>query len=214
MNRVTQKTVPASASGAAGYSVFYGYDMRDAQIYARFGSTSGAGVTNSYDGFGRLMSSSNNVGGTARALSYLYDTGSRRTRLTFPDGTYFSYEHDPAGRLTTIRDSSGAAVSAFSYNNMGRPTSQAVSGATTNYGYDSLFRLSSLGHDLAGVGADQSLTFAYNAASQILTRTASNDAYAYVSLQGAHLLADAGAVFADRSRRIRRPGQSLRLCGE
>lgn len=179
VNRITQKTVPTSASGAAGYSVFYGYDMRDAQTFARFGSTSGAGITNSYDGFGRLASSSNNVGGTARTLSYQYDAGSRRTRLTYPDGTYFSYEHDPAGRLATIRDVSGAAVATFAYNSIGRPTSQAVSGTTTSYGYDSLFRLASLGHDLAGTAADQSLTFAYNPASQIVTRTASNDAYAY-----------------------------------
>ncbi len=48
----------------------------------------------------------------------------------------------------------------------------------TSYGYDGIFRLASLGHDLAGTAADQTLTFGYNPASQIVMRTASNDNYA------------------------------------
>lgn len=33
-------------------------------------------------------------------------------------------------------------------------------------------------HDLTGTATDQCLTFGYNPASQIITRTSSNDAYA------------------------------------
>jgi len=47
-----------------------------------------------------------------------------------------------------------------------------------SYSYDPVSRLSGLGHDLAGTGSDQGLTFAYNPASQIVTRTSANDAYA------------------------------------
>ena len=39
-------------------------------------------------------------------------------------------------------------------------------------------RLASLSHDLAGTGGDQSYGFSYNTASQIVSRTGSNDAYA------------------------------------
>ena len=39
-------------------------------------------------------------------------------------------------------------------------------------------RLQGLAHDLAGTASDQNLTFAYNPASQIVTRTMSNTAYA------------------------------------
>jgi RHS repeat-associated protein len=47
-----------------------------------------------------------------------------------------------------------------------------------HYGYDSASRLSSLGYNLAGTAADQSLGFAYNPALQIVSRTSANDAYA------------------------------------
>jgi hypothetical protein len=53
-NRVRSKTVPVSTSGAAGYSVWYGYDVRGLQTFARFGSITGTGVTNQYDAFGWL----------------------------------------------------------------------------------------------------------------------------------------------------------------
>jgi hypothetical protein len=39
-------------------------------------------------------------------------------------------------------------------------------------------RLETLSHDLAGTGADQSLGFGYNPASQIVSRTSANDGYA------------------------------------
>src|SRR3954463_5222019 len=51
LDRLRIKTAPASASGAAGYSVFYGYDVRGLQSWARFGSDTGPGIANSYDGF-------------------------------------------------------------------------------------------------------------------------------------------------------------------
>ena len=44
--------------------------------------------------------------------------------------------------------------------------------------YDAISRLSTLTNNLAGTLADQTLTFGYNPASQIITRTESNDAYA------------------------------------
>lgn len=44
--------------------------------------------------------------------------------------------------------------------------------------YDPISRLSVLTHNLSGTTAEQTLTFGYNPASQIITRTESNDAYA------------------------------------
>jgi RHS repeat-associated protein len=49
-------------------------------------------------------------------------------------------------------------------------------------------RLASLVHDLAGTAADQTAGYAYNPASQIVTRTGSNDAYA-APPEAAHSLA-------------------------
>jgi RHS repeat-associated protein len=60
-----------------------------------------------------------------------------------------------------------------------------------HYGYDAVSRLQTLSHDLAGGNADHVLGFGYNAASQIASRTASNDAYAWT---GAYNVARSYAV--------------------
>ena len=149
----------------------YGYDVQDLQLFARFGSTSGAGITNSYDGFGRLRSSTNNMGGVSRTLASDYDAGSRRTRLTFPDTNYFKYDYDGAGRLTAILENGATTVASFNYDLLGRRADAWVGGAVASDDYDAISRLSTLTNDLAGTAADQTLTFGYNPASQIVTRT-------------------------------------------
>jgi RHS repeat-associated protein len=55
------------------------------------------------------------------------------------------------------------------------------SGTTSSvaYGYDAIGRLIGLTHPLAGTPYDEALTFGYNPAGQIATRTSSNDAYAW-----------------------------------
>ncbi|MEQ9003770.1 MAG: RHS repeat-associated core domain-containing protein, partial [Pseudomonadales bacterium] len=137
------------------------------------------------DAFGRLVSSTTTMGGVSRTLGSEYDAGGRRTRLTFPDNHYFSYEYDPAGRLTTIRENGATAVASLSYDNLGRRAIASFSGTSTSYGYDEISRLSSLDHDLTGTASDNSLTFGYNPASQIATRTRSNPAYASTTIANA-----------------------------
>jgi RHS repeat-associated protein len=176
MNRLTQKTVPASATGAAGYTVAYGYDVRGLQTSALFGS--GQGIASAYDGFGRLTSTTTTMGGVTRTLTYQYDAASNRTRVTHPDGSFFSYEYDAAAAPTAVRENGGSVLASFGYDSAGRRSSLGFAGAGTSYGYDAVNRLASLGHDLAGTSADQSYTFGYNPASQIVSRTSANDGYA------------------------------------
>ena len=176
MNRLTLKTVPMSASGAQGYSVYYGYDVRGLQTYAVFGS--GQGVTTSYDGFGRITGTTSTMGGVSRSLLYQYDAASNRTRVTHPDGIFFTYEYDAAAAPTAVRENGGTLLASFAYDSAGRRSGLGFSGAAASYGYDAVSRLASLGHDLAGTAADQTLTFGYNPASQIVSRTSANDAYA------------------------------------
>lgn len=72
LNRVTRKTVPERAGLSTTHTrdVFYGYDIMGLQTYARFDSASGEGITNSYDGFGRLLSATLLMDGVSRTLSY------------------------------------------------------------------------------------------------------------------------------------------------
>ncbi len=55
----------------------YTYNARGLQLSALFVG-SGQGVTNTYDGFGRLGSSTTTMGGTSRTLSYQYDADGNR----------------------------------------------------------------------------------------------------------------------------------------
>ena len=180
LNRNTVKSVPTSASGAPGYTVYYGYNVQGLQTYARFGSTSGQGVTNAYDNLGRLTSSTTNMGGFSRTLSYSYDAGSRLSRITHPDGTYFDMSFDPAGRMTYLQDSQPAGVVAINYDNTGKRGSR-LSGSWTYYGYDQIDRLNSLQEAMTGGTGSVTASFSFNPGSQIATRTRDNDTYAFNS---------------------------------
>ena len=174
LNRVTFKDIPGGASA----DVYYGYDLLGHQLFARFASTSGQGITSTYDGFGRLTSSANNTGGTTRTLSYQYDADGNRVRITHPDGTYFTTAYDGLDRATTTYENGSTAIATIAYNNQGlRAGISRANPATTAYGYDGVERLNSLGQTFSG--ASQSYSLAYNAASQVNTLTSSNDAFAW-----------------------------------
>lgn len=175
LNRVTVKQLPTGA----GQSVYYGYDLRGLQLYARFGSASGQGITTAYDGFGRATSSTNDLGGVARSLTYQYDANGNRTRVTHLDGTAFVYDYDGLDRAVAIREGGGAVLASITYDAQGHPISQAGGNTTTSYGYDTLDRLASLRHDLAGTGQDITTSLGYNPADQIVTDARDNDAYAW-----------------------------------
>jgi RHS repeat-associated protein len=184
LNQLTSKTVPTSVTGAAGYSVYAGYDLRGLQTYVRFGSTTGSGITNVYDGFGQLATTTTNMDGTARTLTMQYDANGNRTNFvpTASSGYYLQgFVYDGQDRLAALQEF-GATTVSIAYDADGRRSvvgsgSPNVTTATTTYGYDGASRLSSLVHDLAGSGADQTFGYTFNAASQIVTRSATNDAY-------------------------------------
>jgi RHS repeat-associated protein len=183
LNRMTVKDIP----GGTATDVYYGYDLRGLQLYARFGSVSGPGIANSYDGFGRMTNSTNTTGGTNRALAYEYDADGNRTKLTFPDGQYFTYAYDGLDRMTAVQENGTASVATIAYNNQGQ-RSALSGGIETSYAYDGLGRTASITHDLAGTSQDVTFcmgtmspgcTAAYNPAGQIAARTISNTAYSW-----------------------------------
>ncbi len=175
LNRVTVKDLP----GTTAADVYYGYDLRGLQLYARFGSTGGQGITNVYDGLGRLSSSTTDQGGTSRTLAYEWDAGGNRTRVTHPDGVYFTSTYDGLNRLTAILENGTTEVAAISYDSQGRRSGSTRGGVVSSYGYDGLSRLNSLTDNLAGTANDVTLSFTHNPASQIVTRGRSNDAYRF-----------------------------------
>jgi RHS repeat-associated protein len=175
LNRVTLKDIPGGSSA----DVFYGYDLQGHQLSARFASITGQGIESGYDGFGRLTSSTNTMG-NSHTLSYQYDADGDRTRITHPDGTYFTTDYDGMDRATVTHENGGTAITTLSYNSQGLRSGVSRSNSTTtSYGYDGIQRLNSLSHDLASTASDQTWTLTYNPASQMKTSVSSNDAYAW-----------------------------------
>jgi RHS repeat-associated protein len=188
LNRVTLKTVPERTSGAQALTtaqtrdVYYSYDLRGLQLSARFDSQTGEGVTNSYDGFGRLSSTSSNMGGVTRTLSYQYDAIGNRIRLTHPDNLAFTYTYDVLNRLTGIYQGTDLSIwlYGFAYNPQGQLQSRSErhSGSVA-YGFDPLDRQISQDDVLVGSSGNVSVTLGRNPAGQITANTRSNDAYAW-----------------------------------
>jgi len=175
LNRNTIKDI----SGGTANDVYFGYDLRGLQTFARFVSTNGTGITNTYDGFGELSSTTNNMGATARTLGYTYDADGNRSQLTYPDNSYFTYVYDGLDRLTTIKEAGTLAIASTIFDAQGRVGSQTRGAVTTTLLYDAVSRPQSWTDDLAGTASDVTSTFAYNPASQIVTKTRSNDAYRF-----------------------------------
>ena len=190
LNRVTVKTLtpgsgrPSSqALSSAQYRpVYYGYDLRNLQLYARFDSTSGEGVTSEYDGFGRLATSSTNMGGTTGTLSYQYDRDGDRTRITHDgDGQYFDTVYDGLDRPYSLSDASAARVY-YSYKDHGAPYGAVrTNGANDFWEYDGVQRVYSHGsyHPSTYASADVIRVYSYNAASGISSIARDNDSYAW-----------------------------------
>jgi RHS repeat-associated protein len=173
LGRVTLKDVPATAE-----DVYFGYDNQGRVLSARYGSTSGSGIVQTYDGLGRL--STRTVFG--RQLSYLYDLLGRRTRLTHPDGFYVNYGYSNVDEVTTVTDSTGANLATYAYDGLGaRSSITRPNNALTSYVPDAVKRLQELRQDLSGTSFDLTETFTYNPAGQITSKTVSNDA-AYTAI--------------------------------
>jgi RHS repeat-associated protein len=180
LNRMTQKTVPERSGLNATHTrdVYYGYDLRGLQLYARFDNASGEGVATAYDGFGRISSSTTAMDSASRALSYLYDADGNRTRVTHPDGNYTAYGYDGLDRPSSILRSGTATVVGYTYDSAGR-RSTFNGGISTSYGYDPAGRLNSLTNNLPASTYNNQWSFTFNPGGQIASQARTNDTFAW-----------------------------------
>ena len=186
LNRMTVKTIPdGGISSVFTRDVYYTYDLRGLQLSATFDSTSGEGLTSTYDGFGRMTVAEIDLGSVTRTLGAGYNKNGTRTSLTHPDAQVVSYNRDGLDRLyyaaiggvnlfTPVRDRFGRVTELKRYDtgtsNWGNPTALA---------YQASGRMASWANDVAGTSADISRSFSCSPAGQILSATTSNDAYAW-----------------------------------
>jgi RHS repeat-associated protein len=172
LGRQTSKDLPGSEPDVA-----YGYDLLGRLTSA---SQTGHALSFTYDALGRVLNQTGPLGTFASE----WDLAGRRTRLTWPDSFYVTYDYLVTGEMTAIRESgatSGIGVLAsFAYDQLGRRTSLTRgNGTVTGYTFDPVSRLAQMTQDIGGTARDLTVDFAYNPASQIASTTRSNDAYAW-----------------------------------
>jgi len=198
LNRVITKDLPGTAADVA-----YTYNNSNLELTAKFIAT-GKGITTGYDVFGRITSSTNSMFSTTRTLNYDYDANGNRTKVAHPDGIKFGYAYDGLNLLTNVCENNDSQLPSTSngmlalrcvdttkeivsptYDNMSqRIGTNLAGGAVSSYGYDAIDRLASLTHNLSGTSSDITIGFpSYNPASQILTRSISNNSYLYTGNQ-------------------------------
>ena len=155
----------------------YAFDNFDNLIQAS--DTSGRVLAFQYDAFSRRVGQTDSATALGNA-SFLYDSAGRRARLTWADGNFVSYDYLPTNKMSAIRDSNGVALISFGYDDLGRrATLTRANGTVTAYQYNPSGNLSQLTQDLAGTPSDLTVTMQYNPSNQLVSRTSSNDTYAW-----------------------------------
>lgn len=162
--------------------ICFDYDLRGLQTNARFGSVTlscyGKGIVNSYDGFGRLISTANTMAST-KTISYQYDDNGNREKITHPDGTAFVYGFDGVNRVNSLSQG-GNALIGLTYGVDGRRSELSrTGGAATTYKFDDLLRLEKIDQKFSNTTDNLATTFQYSPANQIIELNYSNTLYHY-----------------------------------
>ena len=193
LNRVITKVVPGTTPQTR--DVYTTYDILGRPLTVKFDSFTGAdGITNAYDGFASLTSSTIAMSGFSKAITSLYDADGNRTRVTHPDTQAFTYAYDTRDRLSGIYEGidTGTPLDAATWNpddtlNQRSEGSAGASGTAT-YTYDPIGRLTSQSDafpsfSASNVGWDLNPPISpINPASQITGETRDNDAYAFTAI--------------------------------
>lgn len=170
LSRSTVKNLPGTEP-----DVNYGYDLLSRVISA---SQSGNALSFTYDALSRNLTQTGPLG----TVTSTWDVAGRRTRLDLPGGFFTTYDYHNDGAMWAIRESgaaSGVGVNYINYDNLGRRANMTHgNGTVTYYNYDPVSRLSELNQDFPLATADQVSGYSYNPASQITSRSATNDSYA------------------------------------
>jgi RHS repeat-associated protein len=172
LNRVTLKDRPGTEP-----DVSYFYDNFGDITTA---TQAGASVSFDYDALGRKTSESTALG----SLTSIYDAAGRRIRITHADGFFVTQDYLLTGEMAAIREngamSGGGVLASYGYDLLGRRISAALGdGTAATYTFDGASRISAMSDDMPGSANDQSLTFAFNPASEVTQESRSNDSYAW-----------------------------------
>lgn len=123
-----------AGTNAAGYSYLADSALISQVLYTN-GSTLRMTRSNQFDALNRLTNLTWNVAGTnVASFSYQYNSANQRTRATLLDGSYWLYEYDALGQVTSAKRywSDGTPVagqqSEFSFDDIGNRRTAAQGG--------------------------------------------------------------------------------------
>ncbi|MGH6617860.1 RHS repeat domain-containing protein [Sphingomonas sp.] len=188
LNRVAIKTVPDGCapiqvgpcpSALATRDVYYGYDLRGTQSYARFDSATGEGITNMYDRVGRLTSSTTAISGLSATVGHSYDANGNQVTTTYPDGQIFTFGYDGLNRQESVFDPSGGRNVLVAYHPFGGVQALYRNYGSTEYIYDPIGRPAMASYRFTSGLRPLDTSFGYNPAGQITTRTRTNNDYRF-----------------------------------
>ena len=136
LNRLITKVTPQETTN-------YTYDLGSRLTNV---ADADATVAYTYDALNRSTQvTTTPTGLAATSVRYTYDKLGLRTKLTYPDSSFITYEYDALNRLTTIKDSTNLALASYTYDALSRRTQlQLANGNTTTYAFDAMSRLTSL----------------------------------------------------------------------
>ena len=177
-------------------TVTYSYNLVD-ELTSVSEPASGSFAANntaySYDSAGRKLTEVNTSSGTARTVSFQYDTlasardnAGQRTRTTWPDGYFVTYEYDALNRMQRVRENSASAgeIAYYTYDALSRRTNLCFAGTSATctttsankvgYTYEADSNIDVVSHALGA--ASVSLDHGYNLAGQI-NGIVANDAF-------------------------------------
>lgn len=124
-------------------------------------------------------------------VAYLYDLAGRRIRIAWPDANFADYGYNYDNGLGL-----GERVSRTCQLFLRRPRAdfggRYGSRSWTYWSYDGASRLSGLTHDLASTGQDVVFGYSSSPASQLITRSVSNNSYVYIPTNAATSYANNG----------------------
>lgn len=176
LNRITLKNLPGTSA-----DVYYGYNLKGLETYARFSSRNGYGISNAYNGFEELVQTTTNMGNRTRTLKYQYDKNGNRERITHPDNNYFVYGFDGLNRVNALMQGASTLLTLEYHREGDRKKIYRTGGGytSTNYTFDDVQRLDSINQNIYGSSNDVTFGFSYNRANQINELTISNNNYNY-----------------------------------
>jgi RHS repeat-associated protein len=161
--RLTRIKYPEASTGAGRLEENFAYDAAGNLLQKT--DQSGRVTSFCYDAANRLITSTDPA---LKVTSYEYNARSQMTAVVNAINQRYEFVHDALGRPT--QEKKGALTKSFVYDAAGNRTQRTdFNGAVTNYSFDALNRLTTIGYP-----DTTSATYGYDALSRLATATNPN----------------------------------------